>query len=81
MEKKEIAISNEKYLLRKSKFLALVGRRRIGKTFLVRNLFEGKFTFKLTGLALLNLSEQLANMEAFKLKLKNRSLSGFLLII
>jgi hypothetical protein len=59
--KQEIAILNQKYLSGKSEFVALYGRRRIGKTYLVRNLFEGKFTFRLTGLASVNLSEQLAN--------------------
>jgi len=32
-------------------FLAVYGRRRIGKTFLIREYFEGKFDFYVTGLA------------------------------
>lgn len=57
----EIAILNEKLVSKKSEFVALYGRRRVGKTFLIRNLFEGKFTFRLTGLSKATLSEQLIN--------------------
>ncbi len=35
----------------KSEFVALYGRRRVGKTFLVRNLFAGQFAFCHTGLS------------------------------
>lgn len=57
----EIDILNEKLASNKSEFVALYGRRRVGKTYLVRNVFEGKFTFRLTGLAQASLSEQLIN--------------------
>jgi hypothetical protein len=60
---KEIAILNEKYASTKPEFVALYGRRRIGKTYLIRNVFDGKFTFKLTGLAQATLQEQLANFD------------------
>ena len=33
----------------RSEFIAIYGRRRIGKTFLVRELFDGSFTFRMTG--------------------------------
>ena len=33
----------------KSEFVILYGRRRIGKTFLVSNLFNGNFSFYFTG--------------------------------
>ena len=59
--KQEIEILNEKYTSRKSEFVALYGRRRVGKTYLVRNLFEDKFTFRLTGLGQADLKLQLAN--------------------
>lgn len=32
-------------------FLVVYGRRRIGKTFLIREYFDGKFAFYVTGLA------------------------------
>lgn len=57
----EIALLNKKLKAPRSEFVALYGRRRVGKTFLVRNVFDGKFTFRLTGLANATLQEQLAN--------------------
>ena len=32
-------------------FLVVYGRRRVGKTFLIREFFEGRFAFYATGLA------------------------------
>lgn len=58
---KEIQLLNEKLVSGKPEFVVLYGRRRIGKTFLVRSVFEGKFTFRLTALAEANLTRQLAN--------------------
>jgi AAA+ ATPase superfamily predicted ATPase len=59
--KNEIEILNEKLASTKPEFVAIYGRRRVGKTYLVRNVFDNKFTLKLTGLANATLSEQLAN--------------------
>ncbi|MCB0737400.1 MAG: ATP-binding protein [Bacteroidetes bacterium] len=53
----------------KSEFLAVYGRRRVGKTFLIRNYFEQKFCFQLTGLANSGLSDQLSN---FYFAIKNQ---------
>lgn len=36
---------------RKSEFVAVYGRRRVGKTFLIRHVFNNDFTFYLTGAA------------------------------
>lgn len=58
---KEIKLLNEKLASDNPEFIALYGRRRIGKTYLVRNVFEDKFTFRLTGLAKATLQEQLTN--------------------
>jgi AAA+ ATPase superfamily predicted ATPase len=58
---KEIDILNAKITSSKAEFIALYGRRRIGKTYLVRNVFDGKFTFRLTALANVNLTKQLVN--------------------
>lgn len=65
----EIAVLNEKYASAKSEFVAIYGRRRVGKTFLVRSTFEEKFTFRLTGLANANLAQQLSN---FNLAMKDQ---------
>ena len=39
------------YLAEESEFLAVYGRRRVGKTYLIRETFEGRFAFSHTGLA------------------------------
>ena len=44
-----------------SEFIAVYGRRRVGKTFLIRQAFENRFTFAHTGVARGSMYEQLAN--------------------
>ncbi len=46
---------------RKSEFIAIYGRRRVGKTFLVKELFDGQFTFRITGKDNVSTKEQLTN--------------------
>ena len=53
-----------------AEFLALYGRRRVGKTFLIREHFKKQVVFELTGLKDGSLKEQLAN---FHTELKDRS--------
>ncbi|MBC7863667.1 MAG: AAA family ATPase [Bacteroidia bacterium] len=60
---KETKLLEEKYRAGRSDFLALYGRRRVGKTYLIREAFRGKFTFQLTGLANASLQQQLANFK------------------
>lgn len=45
----------------KSEFIAVYGRRRVGKTFLIRLVMGQHFTFQMTGLANATLNQQLAN--------------------
>jgi uncharacterized protein len=45
----------------RSEFLVIYGRRRIGKTFLVRNVYEFDLTFQMTGMADVATNQQLAN--------------------
>lgn len=54
----------------RSDFVAVFGRRRVGKTFLVRTAFNGQFSFQLTGLANAKLKQQLANFHAALLREK-----------
>ena len=46
---------NEEY----SQFVAVYGRRRVGKTFLIREAFENRFDFQFTGAANLTARKQL----------------------
>ena len=59
--KVEINLLNKLYGSDKSEFAAVYGRRRVGKTFLIRSVFEKKFTFQITGLANASLSQQISN--------------------
>lgn len=42
-----------------SQFVAVYGRRRVGKTFLIREIFENRFDFQFTGAANLTARKQL----------------------
>lgn len=46
-----------------SEFVAIYGRRRIGKTFLVRELFDGQFAFRITAKENATTREQLMNFD------------------
>ena len=63
-----LAAANSQY----SEFVAVYGRRRVGKTFLVRETFNYKFTFYHTGLARKNTREQL---QSFHLALRRQGLT------
>lgn len=52
----------------RSEFIAIYGRRRVGKTFLVKELFGDKLAFRITGMENSNTSEQLTN---FSMSLRN----------
>ncbi len=53
----------------KSAFVALYGRRRVGKTFLIRTAFDKRFSFQLTGMANTDVDMQLANFHLAMQKL------------
>ncbi len=65
---REIAILNNAIDSSNSEFIALYGRRRVGKTFLIRSIFKGQFAFQISGLSNSSLKQQLAN---FNLTLNN----------
>jgi hypothetical protein len=58
---KEIERLKEYTSSSRSEFIAVYGRRRVGKTFLLKELFENKFTFRITGRENVNMKEQLMN--------------------
>ena len=51
----------ELYNSNKAEFIAVYGRRRVGKTFLIRQMFENEFVYDLVGLANAKTKEQLVN--------------------
>lgn len=61
---KEQQLLHEALADENSHFIAVYGRRRIGKTFLIRNTFNGRFTFQHAGLSGGSLSEQLFAFES-----------------
>ncbi|MDO6435660.1 ATP-binding protein [Flavitalea sp. BT771] len=58
---------NEQQLLQqllredRSEFLAMYGRRRVGKTFLIRNVYQKEMVFQMTGIADASSDQQLSN--------------------
>ena len=45
----------------RSELIAIYGRRRVGKTFLIKELLEGQFTFRMTGKENARMADQLLN--------------------
>ena len=58
--KKELEIIKDCMKSDRSRLIVVYGRRRVGKTFLVREAFNYKFTFTHTGLEDGNFNEQLS---------------------
>ena len=52
---------NELFQSKRSEFVTVYGRRRVGKTFLIREYYKQHITFHLTGLANATLPQQLLN--------------------
>ena len=48
----------------RSEFVMVYGRRRVGKTFLIREFFHNEFAFQVTGIARGTRQEQLFNFDA-----------------
>ena len=57
----------------KAEFIAMYGRRRIGKTFLIRQYFKNQFSFDMTGVLEGNKNEQIT---AFHMALKTYGYTG-----
>ena len=62
--KEELKVLQSLMTLERSSFLAVYGRRRVGKTFLVRTSLEAEFTFHVTGLANVDMQSQLVNFHS-----------------
>ena len=66
--KDEIALLESLKTAQQSAFVAVYGRRRVGKTYLIRTVFENQFCFHTTGLANVGSRRQLANFQAAMVK-------------
>lgn len=64
---KELGILANTYASQKPELVAVFGRRRVGKTYLISSFFEGKIDFELTGLKDGTKEQQLRNF-AYSLK-------------
>jgi uncharacterized protein len=62
--KEELSILESLEQEDESAFVAVYGRRRVGKTYLIRQVFETRFTLYLTGIANIELKPQLTNFYA-----------------
>ena len=71
--KKELELLDKYYNSGKAEFIALYGRRRVGKTFLIRQRFHNEFTFDMTGVMEGTKAEQ---MTAFHAALKESGYKG-----
>ena len=70
---KEIARLNQIYDSDESEFVAVYGRRRVGKTYLVREVFANRILFMHTGRANAAMKQQLA---AFRASLQEQGLAN-----
>ncbi len=73
--KKEIEILANAYTSKRPELVAVFGRRRVGKTYLVGSFFEGQIDFELTGLKDGTQEQQLRN---FSYSLKDAQKSAML---
>ncbi len=69
---KEIEVLHKAYNSQKSEFVAIYGRRRVGKTFLIRQTFSQNTTFQLTGVNNATSRQQIANFYAALTKQKSK---------
>ena len=60
----EIALLHSLEQSDRSAFVAVYGRRRVGKTFLIRSFYEAPFAFQLTGIANVGTEQQLVNFHS-----------------
>ena len=63
--KREIEELEERYQSDKPEFVAIYGRRRVGKTFLVKELFQDKMAFYHSGLSPYDKERKIRNVGRF----------------
>ena len=72
---KEIDILLKAFHSKEAEMVAIVGRRRIGKTFLVRQVYQNQIDIEVSGLQNVSIKEQIQN---FTLQLKNSLGNAFI---
>jgi AAA+ ATPase superfamily predicted ATPase len=60
---KEKEILNDALVSKESELIAVVGRRRVGKTFLINTVYENEIVFQLTGIQNIGVHQQLENFQ------------------
>lgn len=73
--KEEIAILKDALKSDKSELIAVLGRRRVGKTYLIREVYKNDIIFEVSGLFQGKMHDQL---HVFIQELKNRKKKGFI---
>ena len=69
---KEINELNRLYESDESEFVAVYGRRRVGKTYLIRETFADRFAFQHTGLPNATKRQQLAHFKESLVNMDSR---------
>jgi len=84
---REIKLLNDVFNSNKAEFVAVYGRRRIGKTFLIDKVYGGKYDFYMTGMyegskkeQLTNFAHQLQQFSKTKVKRPDDWMSAFFLL-
>ena len=79
--KEEIAELNKLYYSDRPEFVAVYGRRRVGKTFLIKQALKGRITFQHTGVSPVDQDSDKSRMkvqlESFYYALLNQGLEGY----
>jgi len=79
--KEEIEELNRLYYSGRPEFIAVYGRRRVGKTFLIKQALEGKFTFQHTGVSPVDKEDEKDKLKiqlsSFYFSLLNHGLEGY----
>jgi uncharacterized protein len=74
--KEEIRRLDAMMASKKSEFLAVYGRRRVGKTYLIREFYNFTFDFQMSGLANATTKQQLFNFDSALAKQSNLTFSS-----
>jgi len=72
--KEELEILNSALQSQKAEMVAVIGRRRVGKTFLIKSAFEGRINFQFTGIQNASNIEQLQNFAFALSRMANREM-------